>query len=320
MKEELQVQVATVQVVTVAQALDTFLYRGLANVSPDTYRWYAFRLQQFVAELGDKPLSDVMEGDLLDWYAALKKSNLRYASGKSDRPPVEGTLSIHTLHGYVRAVKRLFAWLKEKHILEDDPSAGLELPKLPKGGHEGIATPDALKMLRVAEENIRDYALLMFFYSTGCRLGGAENLLLSDLRLEEPEPFCRRVTIREKGSKARTVFLTVEARVALLTWLRHREDVDDPHVFLGQKNGMASAALTEWGIREVFKRTAEKAGVTQRWGPHEWRHNFARRKLESGMSLASVSQILGHEDVSITVKFYGQFAVAQLQEQFDRFG
>lgn len=312
--------VTTVTTVTVAQALDTFLFRGLANVAPDTYRWYDFRLRQFVAELGDRALMDVMEGDLLDWYAVLKNSNLRYASGNSDRPPIEGQLSVHTLHGYVRAVKRFFGWLTEKKILDVDPSKGLDLPKLPKGGHEGIATPDALKMLQAAEESVRDYALLMFFYSTGCRLGGAENLLLSDLRVDDPEPLCRRVMIREKGSKQRTVFLTAEAKVALVVWLRHRAECEHPQVFLGQKIGQPWEPLGEWGIREVFKRMAAKAGVTRNWGPHEWRHNFARRKLEAGMSLASVSQILGHEDVSITVRFYGQFAVTQLQEQFDRFG
>lgn len=308
----------TVSTVTVSQALETFLVRGLANVAPDTFRWYAFRLRQFVAELGDRPLVEVMDGDLLDWYAALKNSNLRYASGQSDRPPVEGPLSVHTLHGYVRAVKRFFGWLMEKHILDADPSDGLVLPKLPKGGHEGIATPDALKMLRAAEDNPRDYAVLQFFYSTGCRLGGAEKLLLSDLRLGEPDPLCRRVTIREKGSKQRTVFLTTEAKLAMLTWLAGREDAFE-QVFLGQKVGQPWMPITEWGLREIFKRMAAKAGVTKNFGPHEWRHNFARRKLEAGMSLASVSQILGHEDVSITVKFYGQFAVSQLQEQFDRF-
>lgn len=313
-----QLSTLTTNLVTVEQALDTFLYRGLTNVSQDTYSWYAFRLRQFAAELGNKPLVDVMEGDLLDWYAALKNSNLRYASGKSTRPPTKGQLSVHTRHGYVRAVKRFFGWLAEKHILEPDPSLSLELPKLPKGGHEGIATPDALKMLRVAEENLRDYAVLQFFYSTGCRIGGCENLMLTDLRLDEPEPLARRVTLNEKGCKQRTVFLTTEAKVALVTWLRNRDD-DHPHVFLGQKVGKPWQPLTEWGLREIFKRTAAKAGVTQNWGPHEWRHNFARRKLEAGMSLASVSQILGHEDVSITVKFYGQFAVSQLQEQFDRF-
>lgn len=318
---EIDTVISTVQVVTVEQALETFLHRGLANVAPDTYRWYEFRLRQFVALAGLEhvPLGEVMEADLLDWYGDLKKANVRYASGKSSRPPVEGPLSVNTRHGYVRAVKRFFGWLKTKHILDVDPALGLELPQLPKGGHEGIATPDALKMLKVAEENLRDYAVFQFFYSTGCRLGGAENLLLSDLRLEEAEPLCRRVTIREKGSKARTVFLTPEARSALLTWLRHRPEIEDAHVFLGQKVGKPWVPLGEWGLREIFKRTAAKAGVTQNWGPHEWRHNFARRKLEAGMSLASVSQILGHEDVAITVRFYGQFAVSQLQEQFDRF-
>lgn len=315
---ETQILTAT-QLVTVEQALTTFLFRGLANVAPDTHRWYEFRLRQFVAELGNKPLVEVMEGDLLDWYASLKFSNIRYASGASDRPAVEGQLSVHTLHGYVRAVKRFFGWLKEKHIIEADPSEGLDLPKLPKGGHEGISTPDALKMLEVSKENLRDYGLLMFFFSTGCRLGGAEHLLLTDLRLDEPEPLCRRVTIREKGSKQRTVFLTPEAKAAMSAWLKIRDGAEYSHVFLGQKVGKPWVPLTEWGIREIFKRTAAKAGVTKNWGPHEWRHNFARRKLESGMSLASVSQILGHEDVSITVKFYGQFAVSQLQEQFDRF-
>lgn len=312
---------STIQIVTLHQALETFLHQALADLSPKTYQWYEFRLSEFVATLGsDRTLVEIMEADLRAWYADLAGSGTRYASGQSSRPPIEGKLSVYTRHGYLRAVKRLFNWLKEAGILHDNPATRLKLPKLPKGGKEGISDTDARKMIEVAKQNgLRDTALLLFFHATGCRLGGAESLRLADLRLDAPEPLCRRVTLREKGSKERTAFLTLEAQTALHAWLTFRPDVDDTHVFLGQKNGQDWQPITEWGLREIFKRCAATAGVTKNWGPHEWRHGFARRLLEQGMSLASVSQILGHENVEVTVRYYGQFAVAQLQEQFDRF-
>ena len=41
--------------------------------------------------------------------------------------------------------------------------------------------------------------------------------------------------------------------------------------------------------------------------------------LRSGANLAQVSQILGHSDVSVTVKFYGSFVDEELKQLHGRY-
>ena len=69
----------------------------------------------------------------------------------------------------------------------------------------------------------------------------------------------------------------------------------------------------------MLDRMAEKANLTDPHNPHSFRHAFAKGVLGQGANLAQVSQLMGHSDSSITVKYYGQFATQELQEFHNRY-
>ncbi len=279
---------------SVSRALSSFLLSLEGVKSPATIAWYRQRLAGLEAQLGQKRIDQVSISDLRSWRASFSQRD---------------NFSAWTLHGHVRAARRLFAWLVQEGRLKVSPAKRLELPRLTYEPRKGIEYGDMLKMITAARDSPRDYALVLFLADSACRCGGVASLRVGELELARG-----RATVCEKGSKSRQVFLQQRTCDALRSYLKGRSSGP---VFLNQWTGRA---LKPGGIYQVLKRLAICAGVTERWNPHNWRHGAARGMLRRGANLAQVSQILGHSDVSVTVKFYGSFVDDELKAAHTRYG
>lgn len=289
-----------VETVTVWNAIQSFQRLALSGKSPATKQWYAARLSLLARSLGEtRPLADILEVDLFLWRERLEKSNL----------------APDTLHGYIRAARRLFHWLLKRGIVEVDLVQDLHLPRLPRRGKRGISDHHARLILDEAKRwSVRDYAMLLFFASTSARRGGVAELRMSDLQLDLPEPTCRRVTVYEKGGKQRVVFMDGETLSALRAWLLVRPGRSE-FVFVSN----AGKRLNVNSISEVIDRYKRRLGIVGQCSPHQWRHRWFRRILENRMPLTQAAQLGGHESVQLTYQYYGQFASEELQEAYDKY-
>jgi len=274
-----------------AEASRLFVQSLQGVQSPATVMWYERRLAPLLALFGGCPVEAVSLDELRGYRAAI-----------AGRP-----LSPWTLHAYIRAARRLFAWLVEEGRLSASPAARLELPALPLEPAKGISPSDREKVLAAARDSPRDYALCLFLADTGARVGGVAGLQIADLELSSG-----RALVREKGSKARTVYLTCRTCRALRVYLGGRRAGP---VWLG----CTGAPLRSSGIYQLIKRLARRAGTEGRTNPHAWRHGAARGWLKAGANLAQVSQLLGHADVGVTVKFYGGFVDEELKAAHRRY-
>ncbi len=293
------VQVLTViEHITVMHAIASFQKIALQGRSTETRKWYESRLRLVAQALGEtRPLADILEVDLI---------NLREHWEKQD-------LSPHTLHGYIRALRKLFKWLHRRGMITMDLAAEIPLPRPPKGGRKGITDQHAQLILEEAKKHSpRDYAMLLFFASSNARRGGVSNLQLKDLALDAPEPLRRRVRVLEKGNKERTVIIDEETAAALEAWLAIRPRGSN-YVFT-KSNGKK---LNPNSISEVIDRYKRKLGITGHCSPHQWRHRWFRRMISAGMPLSQAAQLGGHESVNVTFQFYGQFAIDELQAAYD---
>jgi integrase/recombinase XerD len=227
-------------------------------------------------------------------------------------------LSVETFHGYVRAVRRLFKWAYEKHLTISELWPVLKPPQIPEQEYKGVDDDHVLKLIEAARQaSPRDYAIMLFLESTGARRGGVATLKLSDLDLSAPEPFCRRVTVHEKGKRIRKVILTPEALEALRAWLLVRKSKTN-FVFVDERS-KHDEGLKPGGISEIIRRYKERLGLVGRCSPHQWRHRRARCWLKQGMPLNLAGQLLGHKSNLVTAKYYGNMCVDDLQVAADHY-
>lgn len=279
------------------EAVKLFMTAKEGVVSNQTFSWYRSLLKRLVEFVGgDKRIRELTVHNLREWRAAVARE------GMSDT----------TVHSCCRVAKQLFKWLEVEGI-GANIAARLENKKPKIKARPGVAFDDMRRMLDAVRDLPRDYAILRFFADTGCRLGGVANLKIDDLDLEHGQ-----AVVTEKGNKTRAVFFTPETSEALSAYLDVRPVSECPFVFVSYRGKIG--ALKHTGIKRVFNRAAQLAGVKENFSPHQFRHGAARGMLGNGANLAQVAQILGHEDVRVTVKFYGAFATRELKEAHSRYG
>jgi integrase/recombinase XerD len=158
---------------------------------------------------------------------------------------------------------------------------------------------DYRKLLREAQKHgrARDVAIIQLLRHSGIRLGELCNLTLADVKIS---PGSGEVTIRSaKQDESRVVPLNRDVRRDLRAYLEEeRPEVDDPHLFIGQRrNGLTDAA-----VQNIVKKHAERAGV-KGVSPQVLRHTFARSLLDRGVELPAVQQLMGHKRPESTARY-----------------
>jgi len=137
-------------------------------------------------------------------------------------------------------------------------------------------------------------ALVEVLLGTGARISEALSLRMSMINFETGEAI-----IIGKGNKQRTVFFSPRA----LGWVKElatrRHDGRD-EVFVGvQKRPLRTYMVQAW-FQEIWSRSGLKKKVTA----HILRHTVATTLLFNGCPIGHIKEILGHELLETTCRFY----------------
>ena len=156
-----------------AEAVGVFLDGIAGEVSESTREWYGRGLESLVAHLG-------AETDL----ASITVRDLR--SYRADLLP---RMSVHSVHGRQRAMRRLYSWLLKEGIVERNIAKDVPMVRVPPEPPKALADDDLLRLLeRLPAETVRDRAIILFLIETGCRVGGLCSLTLSSFCLLYTSP------------------------------------------------------------------------------------------------------------------------------------
>lgn len=200
-----------------------------------------------------------------------------------------------SLAGYIQAVKTFYHWAHKRGYIDHDPAAALERPKVQRRATDkAIPQGDMLRMLDYCQANelVMEYAIVMLFADTGCRIGELIGLDVSDVDLTRFEAVC----VGKCGE--RDLYFTEPTAEALRAWLVIRPNTS-PALF-SVENGRA----TYTRIYNALERIG-RAVHARRWNPHGFRHGVAQAWIDQEANLEVVRIKMGHQDITTTAQIYG---------------
>ncbi|GCE48251.1 integrase/recombinase XerD [Thermosporothrix hazakensis] len=283
-----------------------------------TIEWYEQKLRVFADWMREEEeIEELEEVSTLHLRAFV----LHIQSIQVGRPTVNkngdpSEISPLTVKGYVQVVKGFFNWCYQEELIEKNPGARLQLPKVPEYVIPTFSSEHIRMMLAVCDTSTalgyRDYTIVLLLLETGVRISELCNLRMQDVHEDY-------IKVNGKGKKEREIGISAGVSKCLWKYInkyRKARDEKEDRVFINR----AGVPLTPTGVDQVLDDLKERAGITGvRVSAHTFRHTFARMYLEQGGDLYKLSLLMGHSDVEVTQEYLKDFKKREARREQDRF-
>lgn len=217
------------------------------------------------------------------------------------------TLAAASVATHVSAIRRMYAWLVEKHLLHVNPAHSLRLPRV-KASTGKTPLLDVTRLhhyldeldLRDARER-RDHALMSAMLYSFLRVSALLALRVDDVRLASGE-----LLVREKGGQQRMLPLHPELARRLERYLKSTSFGEEPGhaLFPAMRRGRSSRfgerALSRSEAWTLVRKHLNLAGIAGSAGCHSFRATGITAFLESGGRIETAAYLAGHASVRTT--------------------
>ncbi len=261
--------------------------------SDNTIAAYRNDLNQFLHYL-EAEHSDTVSS----WNDVTEKEVKAYVDYMKNRPRPYAASSIARK---VAAVKSFFNFMFARSIVETNPTAEIDSPKVKKRLPKTLSSEDVENLLaapkkRRTPKNLRDTALLTMLYATGMRVTEVVSLTLDDIDMEQ-----QTLHSPSKDGDDRALPFDTNLHTVLDDYLENgrpylAKNPSENALFLNHRGQQ----LTRQGLWLIIKAYARKADLSTAVTPHTLRHSFAAHKINSGADLEEVQRLLGHANISTT--------------------
>lgn len=287
------------------------------KVKPTTYESYYHCFHKYVLPYFQQPGNEYITKDSIQGFIQLLQEDTSIVQTSKAR-----VLSI-----FKSALKEILQNSQESYFL-------VELVKFPKVYYKEVQV-FAMNEQRLMECEVlkskdqRLLGIILCFY-TGIRLGELCALKWSDIDMDTGimsvnKTVSRIKTFQEEGNKTRLLVGTPKSRksfrkiplpsflLKMLIESRNSTTSEDNYVLTGK-----DVPIDPRVYQKLFKRVLKDAGVKERKF-HAIRHTFATRALELGVDIKTLSELLGHSSVGITLNIYAHSLMDQKKIAIDKF-
>jgi site-specific recombinase XerD len=211
-----------------------------------------------------------------------------------------------TITCHLQTIRLFFDYLTNEEgrsMINPVTQISLRLPKpLPRHLKD-----DQVRRLFDGITDLRDRALFMLMLRCGLRVQEVAELTVDAIEYQRRQIF----VFHGKGAKDRVVYMSEDARSALLAYLAKRSS-KARGLFLVQKGPMRGKPLSVRGIQKRIEYYARKIELNV--SCHRLRHTMATQLLNADADLATIQDLLGHGQITTTQRYC---RVANLKVQRD---
>jgi site-specific recombinase XerD len=276
----------------ISKFLEQLQAEELSEARIQKYRIY---LNQYSALLG-KSFNDATREDIVK--VVNKILSRKTKQGRE--------LSEWTRRDYKVVLKRFYKWLNGGETYPREVSwikttmkdYGRKLPK-------DLLTKEEIDRMIDAANNPRDKALISVLYESGCRIGELLSLKIKDVRFDD---YGAILLVSGKTGDRRVRI--IESASYLLSWINAHPLKNNPEasLWVGTRNFLAKKkeeykATGYRAITKLIKRIGERAGISKRVNPHNFRHSRATH-LANKLTEAQMKEFFGWVQASKMASIY----------------
>lgn len=307
------------EVLTFSEVADAWREEHWEQLQFGSYRTYAPAFRRAVEQFGSRNIEDIKPKDVQLW---LKKLGETYA--------------YKTVSNHKTIVSQIYDYAILNFKAEPyNPCDRIKVPSgLRKGTREALSPEELQAVLSTTKDEFQLGFLILF---TGCRLGEANALKMSDVDFKKEQITISRSTSwrsnqpYEKAPKTdagvRVIPLLPKLKERLKELKLKRTDYI---VAQGPEPLTLSAITRRWeswcrthGLAEEVPREGTPNNKhTTIWKPtierHQIRHEYATILYEAGIDPKQAQQLLGHAQISTTMDIYTHISEKKQLENFMR--
>ncbi len=281
------------------QELDAFIIyledeKKMSENTRLSYRRDLVKLEEYCKDQSITDVKKVSSDDLRSYVLHLESGSFKAA----------------TISRNIASIHAFFHYLYNEQKIDIDVSECLQAPKIEKKLPEILSVDEVNRLLEQPSgdepKEIRDKAMLELLYATGIRVSELISLRVEDLDMKKDLLHC----------DGRVIPFGINTRGALSRYLREGrakllKDNETEILFpscLGEP-------MSRQGFWKLLKGYGKKAGITMELTPHTLRHSFAAHMMAGGADIHSVSEMLGHSDIS-TTQIYAKLGHNDLRDMY----
>ncbi|MGM0124472.1 hypothetical protein IGI37_001850 [Enterococcus sp. AZ194] len=294
---------------TVAQLIHKWLSKELnRQVKASTYSSYKYKMERYILPyLGELPIN------------RLTKTHLQQLIDQL----TEKELSVTTIRTIVQIFKSAIKSSGLTNPFYDRLFQGLHYPFSIKKKIRALSEKEQALLEKEAQQSENGLPILLALH-TGLRIGEISALKWQDINFEKKEITVTRTlqrifneqqssqtVIHEGFVKSSASYRTVPLNEKILRLLKNKKRTSD--YVVGRKGRYFEPRTLTYQFKKIINKL--KLPMIHF---HQLRHTFATRLLELGADIASVSSLLGHQSVKMTLDIYTDSLMAQRKKWVSR--
>lgn len=302
------------RLLTFSRYVEVFIKTHKTIYSDNTMTGYVFALHEAEKVFGTKRMVDIRAVDVKNYITDLQ---INGRSQDDSRPLAHRTV----LKRYI-ILHAFFEAAVEDEIIEYSPMQRMKRPKPRKDEPQdskpkSYTAEEVQKIINcLSDEPLKWQALMLFMIDTGCRRGETVGLKWECVDLHNGRvdikynaQYCEgkgTYITTPKSGKSRTIPINAPVVEILSKWKREqallmfRQGLPHSEFVFTHEDGKM---LNPQAPTSYMRRFGKKCGI-ESLHPHALRHTMASLSIANGADIVSVSQKLGHSEVSTTLNIY----------------